>query len=137
MNTKLTNENFILFCASHYDNYQYHSTEEFVEDLNRIKYIKKLITRYLEKGELKERLILNHLIILNNCFGPEILCKILYLKAKDQMAYIKPFLVLINAMQEYIYNVGEESIIDTNLITMDTFIVEQLRNTFYDNTKSI
>ena len=66
MNENLTEKNFLLFCASHYDNPQYYNTEDFMEDLNRIKYIKKLITRYVEKGELKERLILNHIIVLNN-----------------------------------------------------------------------
>jgi len=124
---KLNDKNFMLFCAAHYDNYEFHSTEEFYEDLNRIKYIKKLITRYIEKGELKERLILNHIIILNNCFGPEILCKILFLKLKDQMKYIKPFLIFLNILQEKIYNVGDERIIDTNLISMDENIIKILR----------
>lgn len=132
MNSKLTNENFILFCASHYDNYQYHSTEEFVEDLNRIKYIKKLITRYIEKGELKERLILNHIIILNNCFGGNATCRILYLKMKEQMKYVKPFLILLNILPEKIFNIGEEKEIDTNLIPMDLIIVERLRKILHE-----
>ena len=80
MNTEAINDkNFILFCASHYDNYEYSSTEDFFDDLKRIKYIKKLVTRYVEKGDLKERLILNHIIVLNNCFGAEITAKILFL----------------------------------------------------------
>ena len=127
MNDVLTDKNYILFCASHYDNYQYHSIEEFIEDLNRIKYIKKLLTRYVEKGELKERLILNHIIILNNVFGPEALCRILYLKLKNQMCYIKPFLILLNILPDYLYNVNNETVIDTNLIPIDGFIVEKLR----------
>lgn len=126
-NEKLTDENFILFCAAHYDNAQYASTEDFVEDLNRIKYIKKLITRYVEYGELKERLILNHIIVLNNCFGPDILCKIIYLKLNSQLRYIKPFLILLNVLPDKIYNVGEYSEIDTNLIEMDLDIVAKLR----------
>lgn len=126
-NDKLTEQNFLLFCAQHYDNSRYVSTEEFVEDLNRIKYIKKLITRYVENDDLKERLILNHIIILNNCFGPEALCKILYLKLKLQMKYIKPFLVLLNILPEKIYNVNDEFVIDTNLIEMDTNIIDKLR----------
>lgn len=126
-NEKLTDHNFLLFCAQHYDNSRYVSTEEFVEDLNRIKYIKKLVTRYVENGDLKERLILNHIIILSNCFGPEALCKILYLKLKPQMKYIKPFLVLLNLLPEKIYNVDDEIIIDTNLIEMDVCIVDKLR----------
>ena len=85
MNEQLTDKNFLLFCAANYDNPQYYSTEDFYEDLNRIKYIKKLITRYIESGDLKERLILNHIIVLNNCFGAEVLCRILYLKLKNQM----------------------------------------------------
>ena len=127
MNEPLTDKNFLLFCAHNYGNYQYASTEDFIEDLNRIKYIKKLITRYVENGDLKERLILNHIIILNNCFGPEALCRILYLKLNNQMKYIKPFLILLNILPEQIMNVGEEKIIDTNLIEIDSIIVSRLR----------
>jgi hypothetical protein len=126
MNEQLTDKNFLLFCAANYDNPQYYSTEDFYEDLNRIKYIKKLITRYIESGDLKERLILNHIIVLNNCFGAEVLCKILYLKLKNQMRYIKPFLVLLEVIPEKIYNVGDDKIIDTNLIEMDSKIVAKL-----------
>jgi hypothetical protein len=127
MNEKLTEDNFLLFCAKHYDNSRYASTEEFVEDLNRIKYIKKLLTRYIESGDLRERLLLNHIIILNNCFGPEALCKILYLKLKPQMKYIKPFLILLNVLPEKIYNVADDSVIETDLIEIDYEIVKRLR----------
>lgn len=127
MNEKLTEDNFLLFCAQHYDNSRYTSTEDFIEDLNRIKYLKKLVTRYLEYGELKERLILNHIIILNNCFGPDVLSKILYLKLKPQMKYIKPFLVFLNILPEKIHNVDDEIIIYTDNIDMDPTIVAKLR----------
>lgn len=127
MQEKLTDKNFLLYCASNYDNARYASTEEFIEDMNRLKYIKKLITRYIEYNDLKERLILNHIIILNNCFGPEALSRILYLKLKDQMKYIKPFLVLLEIMPEKIYNVGDELIVDTDIIEMDANIVAKLR----------
>ena len=123
----LTDKNFLLYCAANYSNVQYASTEDFIEDLNRIKYIKKLITRYIENGDLKERLILNHIIILNNCFGPEHLTRILYLKLKPQMKYIKPFLVLINSIPEIIYNVDGEHTIETDNIPMDDLIVARLR----------
>jgi len=126
MNDNLTDKNFLLFCAKHYDNSVYDS-EEFFEDLNRLKYVKKLITRYTDNGELKERLILNHIIILNNCFGPEALCKILYLKLKDQMKFIKPFLILLNILPDKIYNVNGEKIIYTDNIEMDALIVAKLR----------
>lgn len=126
MNEFLTDKNFLLFCAKYYEHPHFDS-EEFLEDLNRIKYIKKLITRYTENGELKERLILNHIIILNNCFGPEILNKILYLKLKNQMKYIKPFLVLLNIMPDQIHNVDNERIVYTDFIEMDQGIVAKLR----------
>jgi hypothetical protein len=127
MNDKLTDKNFLLFCATHYDNAQYASTEDFIEDMNRIKYIKKLVTRYVDNGELKERLILNHIIVLNNCFGPEALCKILYLKLKPQMRYIKPFLVLLNILPDEIRNVNDEIVVFTDEIEMDELIVHRLR----------
>lgn len=127
MDEKLTDKNFLIYCASHYDNAKYATTEDFIEDLNRIKYIKKLITRYLEYGELKERLILNHIIVLNNCFGPVVLNRILYLKLKQQMKYVKPFLILLDILPEKIYNIDDELIIDTNLIEMDPIIVAKLR----------
>lgn len=127
MQEKLTDKNFLIYCASHYDNAQYASTEEFIEDMNRLKYIKKLVTRYIEYDDLKERLILNHIIILNNCFGPEVLSRILFLKLKDQMRYIKPFLIFLEIMPDRVYNVGDETVIDTNLIDMDQTIVAKLR----------
>jgi len=123
----LTDDNFLIYCAKHYDNPQCHSTEEFMEDLKRIKYIKKLITRYVENGDLKERLILNHLTILYNVFGAEHLCRILYLKMKPQYSFIKPFLVLLNIMPERLLNIKNEKIVDTNLIPMDDNIVRILR----------
>jgi len=124
---KLTNDNYLIFCAQHYNGSKYYTTEEFVEDLNRVKYIKKLVTRYIENDDLKERLILNHIIVLNNCFGPEITCKILYLKLKSQMRYVKPFLVLLNILPEKIYNVDNQETIDTDVIDMDQNIITKLR----------
>ena len=126
-NIVLNDENFLLYCAHHYDNSKYTSTEEFNHDLSRIKYIKKLITRYIVNDELKERLILNHIIILNNCFGPEVLCKLLWLKLEKQIEYVKPFLVLLGVLPRYIYHVGDKDYIDTDLILMDQYIVERLR----------
>lgn len=125
---QLTNENFLIYCAKHYDNPHCQSTEEFIEDLKHIKYIKKLLTRYNEGGELKERLILNHLTILCNLFGPEALCRILYLKMRSQFPYIKPFLILLNIMPDKIFNVNGEMVVDTALIAMDQHIINVLRS---------
>ena len=122
----LTEENFLIFCAKIYDNPAMHSTTEFIEDLDRIKYIKKLITRYLDTGELKERLILNHIITLHNCFGDQ-LAKILFLKLENHYHLIKPFLIILNALPDRISNVGSHSIVYTDDISMDQTIIEALR----------
>lgn len=114
-------------CARHYDNPHCHSVDEFADDLQRFKYVKKLVTRYAESGELRERLILNHVIVLNNLFGPHFLNRALYLKMKKQFEYIKPFLVMLNIMLPVIPRVDGEDEIDVDMIPMDPGIVDALR----------
>jgi|SRR3990170_444977 len=127
-NEVLTDQSFLLYAAKHYNNPCCFELSEFKEDLARIKYVKKLITRYIQSGEIQERLILNHLITLNNVFGPEVLVKIIFLKMEAQLKYIKPFLILLNILPEMIYNVKKENaIIYTDSIEMDQKIIEILR----------
>ncbi len=123
---RLTDDNFLVYCAKIYDNPQMTTSEEFLEDLDRIKYIKKLITRYIESNDLKEQLILNHIITLHNCFGVH-LSKILYLKLEKQFHCIKPFLIMLNALPEVIYNVGNYNKVYTDEIPMDLNIIKALR----------
>ena len=123
----LDDSNFLLYAAQHYDNPQCHSTEEFIEDVRRIKYIKKLLTRYLESGDLKERLILNHFIILNNVFETTALVRMLFLKMDKYLPQIKPFLLLLNILPEKIHNVKREGLIVTDTIGLDGGIVNALR----------
>ena len=123
----LTSENFLIYAAQHYNNLSCRDTEEFMEDLRRIKYVKKLTTRYIESGDLKERLILNHLIVLNNVFEPMVLCRILYLKMEEYQKYLKPFLIYMNIYQPRLYNVKKMGIIEMDNIPMDQKIVEALR----------
>lgn len=118
MEIKLTEENLILFAAKHYYNPRFIDAEDFYEDLNRFKYIKRLINRYEKTGVLSERLILNHLIVIFNVFGIEAGLKMLELKVEpDQWKYIKPFLIFLKCIQNDQY---------TN-IEMDHKIVEELR----------
>jgi len=124
----LTHQNFFLFCAKFYDNPHCTSSEEFINDIRRIKHIKKLCTRYEKTGELKTRLILNHIIILNNVFGPEATCKILILKMGNYLKYIKPFLVLLNIMPLVVYDIEEKGPKYTDDIPLDQRIVDELRN---------
>jgi hypothetical protein len=81
---ELNEENFTLFAIKHYDNPQCTSTEEFYEDIRRFRYLKRLLKRYLNSGELRERLILNHLIVLSNLFGVENTLKMLEFKLERE-----------------------------------------------------
>ena len=125
---RIDDNTFLLYCAKHYNNPQCQSTEEFYEDLKRIKYIKKLLTRYEITGELKERLLLNHIITLNNIFSPIPTSKILLFKISNYQHLIKPFLVFLNILPTYIYNIGiNGETINTDDIPMDKTIIEVLR----------
>ena len=128
MNDKLDESNFFLYAAKHYDNPYCYDTIEFYDDLNRFKYLKRLFSRYQETGELKERLILNHIIVLYNLFGVEPTTRMLFLKLRGFDHYLKPFLVLLNYMPEIVRSIGIEGkdIISSD-IRMDQNIVEKLR----------
>ena len=123
----LTSQNFEDYLRKSYDNYI--KEEDFLEDLNRFKHIKKLLTRYISNGpdELRERLILNHLIVLYNVFGPEATSRVIFLRMQDVLPYIKPFLVYIGILPQLIVNIEKESVLDTDEINMDKHIVEVLR----------
>ena len=93
---KLTEENLHLYAAKHYYNPKFTDVEEFKEDLNRFKYIKRLFNRYLLEGELMDRLIMNHLIVVSNVFGIEPMLKMLELKLDDKhWPIVKPFLIFL------------------------------------------
>jgi hypothetical protein len=125
---KLDEMNFILFAAKHYDNPQCYNIDEFHDDLKRFKYLKRLFGKYQETGELKERLVINHIIILYNVFG-EAATRMLFMKLDNYQSYLKPFLVMLGYMPEKIYNIGPESksYISSD-IHMDEYIVSILRN---------
>lgn len=125
---QLDETNFVIFAAKHYDNPQCLSTVEFLEDLSRFKYLKKLFNRYDETGELKERLILNHLIVLYNCFEHET-TRMLWLKMPEYGKFLKPFVVYLNRMPEKIEEIGiEKKTIIASDVGMDKKIVETLRS---------
>jgi hypothetical protein len=122
----LNEANALIYAAKHYDNPHFFDTVEFYEDLSRFKYLKKLFGRYEETGDLNERLVLNHLIVIYNVFGVEAATKLLFLKMDNYGSYLKPFLLLLNFLPDVIYNVEGRNII-TSEIVMDPIIVEKLR----------
>lgn len=120
-------DNFVLFAAKHYDNPQCYDTEEFYDDLNRFKYIKRLFNRFEQTGELKERLILNHILILYNIFG-NAATSMLFVKLKGHYTLLKPFLVLINRMPDKILGVEtNDDVIYSSDILMNQQVIDALR----------
>jgi|TARA_Y100001937_G_C6907318_1_gene236013 hypothetical protein len=97
----LTEENFILFAMKHYDNPSCEDADEFYSDLNRIKYIKRLIRKYLNGEELKERLLLNHLIIFFNVFGIQSAKRMIFFRFEEEYhSILKTFLVYLNYIKD-------------------------------------
>ena len=90
-----------MFAIKHYDNPQCEGEKEFEDDLKRFKYIKRLLRKYYDTGVLKERLLLNHLIVLNNVFGPDACATLLLYKIqKEFWPALKSFLLFLNIITE-------------------------------------
>lgn len=98
----LNENNFLVYAMHHYDNPQCHSLEEFEEDLKRFLYLKKLLSRYKKDGELRERLILNHIIVLYNVFGDATTNMLFYKIDGSYWSVLITFLVYLERMPEEI-----------------------------------
>ncbi len=122
---QLKERTFLLYAARHYDNPNCNTQEEFLDDLRRFKYVKRLLNRYVETGELKHRLILNHIIVIYNVFGSEAATKMLFLRLTGLEKYLKPFLVCIGQMPEQV--VMADKVIINSDVPMDPFVVDALR----------
>lgn len=129
--TNLTNNNVLLYAAKNYTNVNSVSTDEFYDDFSRLIYLKKIFIKYTKTGEIKERLVYNHLIVLYNVFNAGAITRILFLKLNDQLHILKPFLVLINRLPETVYCINNQNI-HTSDIHMDGEIVKRLRQMKYE-----
>ena len=126
MNCNLTSENFLLYAARNYISPHY-IEEEFFSDLRRIKYIKNLIQKYRTYGTLKERLILNHIIMTYNVFETDACTRMLFFRLKPiNYSALKTFLVYLNYMPNKIDNVDGQTIISSD-ISIDFNIAKTLR----------
>lgn len=127
MFNNLNEDNFIMYAIKCYDNPNC-VMSEFEEDLKRIKYIKRLIKRYKTTGELKERLILNHIIVLSNVFGTEPTVRMLFYKFdKEDYEILKTFLLFLNYMPKVVLGVNNTNIISSD-ISIDLFVAKRLRD---------
>jgi hypothetical protein len=120
---KLSENNFLLYAMNHYDNPQCHSLAEFEEDIKRFLYLKKLISRYKNNTELRERLILNHIIVLYNVFG-EHATRMLFFKIEEShWDTLVTFLLYLNRMPE---EIAEYNIVLSD-VKLDEVIISALR----------
>jgi hypothetical protein len=124
MTTELSNDNFLLYAAKHYDNPSCLTLKEFHDDLKRVKYIKRLFKRYKKTGVISERLILNHIILMHNVFGEAIVPILFFKIEKEFWPQLKTFLVYLNYLKEHeiIDKIPEEA------IPLDTSIINKLRS---------
>ena len=116
--TELTSENFLLFAIKHYENPQAVTKEDFEKDLNHFKYIKRLLKRYRNTGELKAHLLLNHFIILYNIFGEGTTAMLFYKIEEEMWEIMKTFVVFLDKLPEYPHCFIHDIEIDDNCMEM-------------------
>ena len=113
----LTEENFTLFAMKHYDNPHCRGVNEFNDDLKKFKYLKRLFRKYRAGGGLKERLILNHIIVIYNLFGVDAASNMLFFKIdKKYWPQLKSFLMYLNVMPP-----------DNLMVEVDEVVLQSLR----------
>ena len=118
---------FLMYSMKEYNNIQCVDIEEYYDDLKKIKYIKRLFNIYKNTGQLKERLILNHLIVFYNVFPVQSGTRILFYKIeKDFWSILKTFLIYLDRMPDKIDSIRGE-IIQTSDIQLDDGIISRLR----------
>ena len=114
----LTPENINMFAMKHYDNPTCVDEKEFLDDMKRFKYLKRLFKKHAKTGILKERLIMNHIIVLANVFGPDAAKVLLFYKVgQEYWSTLKTFLIFLNYME----------INEAKQITINAKIMEVLR----------
>jgi hypothetical protein len=133
MHEPLDETNFLLYAAKHYMNDECYDTVEFYDDLKRIKYIKRLFNRYKEAGDyslIKERLILNHLIVLYNVFGSIPTTRMLFMKMGETYASeLKTFVEFLSFMPDSVDDLGIER---RNYVSKDILTDKYIRQKLMD-----
>lgn len=119
----LTEDNFLQYAMHYYDNSQCYSLEEFNDDLKRFLYLKKLFNRYKNENDLKENLILNHLIVIYNIFGDNATNMLYFKIEKEYWNILTTFLVFLNRMPEEVKQYG----VKLSEVELDEHIIQTLR----------
>lgn len=127
MITDLNDDNFLIYAAKHYDR-PHILQSEFEDDLKHVRYVKKLLRKYRQTGEFKERLVLNHIIILSNVFGVEATVNILFFKVdKEDYPALKTFLLFLKYLPNRLNVTFNRYQLRQEDITVDLEIAKRLR----------
>lgn len=123
----LNNDNVTIYAVKAYDRPNC-IMSEFKDDMKRFNYLKRLFKRYRKLDELRERLVLNHLVVLCNVFGPEAATRLLFYKmSKDDYSALKTYLVFLSVMPDRIRGIKGQDIISSD-IPVDMKIADILRD---------
>jgi hypothetical protein len=122
----LTNDNIMIYAIKAYDKPNC-VMSEFKDDMKRFNYLKRLFRRYRKVNELREQLVLNHLIVLYNVFGPEVTSRLLFFKvSKDDFPALKTYMLFLSCMPDVVKGIKGHDILSSD-IPIDTKIAEVLR----------
>ena len=113
---ELNDDNYLLFAIKFYDNPHAVTRDDFEDDLKKIKYVKRLLRRYLNTNTLKTHLILNHLTVLFNVFGDAAVPLLFYNLERDLWSSIKSFLVFLNKLPEFPRSMIDDIELDQNCL---------------------
>lgn len=121
----VNSDNFVMYAAKSYDMKIFTGVDDFERDLKRIVYVKSLIGKYVKNDDLRVRLILNHLIIIYNCFGSNA-TNMLFMKMPDYHSILRTFIEFLNFMPEIIYY--ENVVIYKDDIAIDVNVLKELES---------
>lgn len=123
----LDGDNIMMYAVKAYDKPNC-IMSEFSEDMKRFNYLKRLFRRYRKHNELRERLVLNHLVVLNNVFGPEVMTRLLfYDMAESDYPQLKTYLLFLSCMPEVVRGIKGKDILSSD-IEVDMEIANVLRS---------
>ena len=122
----LDSENIMMYAVKAYDKPNC-IMSEFSEDMKRFNYLKRLFRRYRKHKELRERLVLNHLVVLNNVFGPEVMTRLLFYEmSESDYPQLKTYLLFLSCMPEVVRGIKNKDIRSSD-IEVDMEIANVLR----------
>jgi hypothetical protein len=122
----LDDDNVMLYAAKAYDKPNC-IMSEFTEDMKRLNYLKRLFRRYRKHKEMRERLIINHIVVLSNVFGVEVAIRLLFYRMlKDDYSALKTYLLFLNLMPEKVFGIKGKDIVSSDIL-VDMDIADTLR----------